>query len=410
MASVSRFEPRNCWRVSYTVFLPDRRRPRAKYARSKPEARSLCSRLDQLEAATRSGLAADRDIDFWLERGWLATEEALAAFPGYAETSERRRRVSPDPTDFARILAGYEQYALQKGKSKDPSRKAHKNHMSYAKQVVAWMRDTCPDLSQLDEATVREYHLALQARYASWTVFQYLTKLRLLLDQAMAMGMLHENPARGLRLRQPKPVQSRRVLTETEVQQLLGASLRHRHWISGGLPTVVRLGLYAGLRNEEMCWLKWDCLDLPNRIITIKQSVAEATGQTWVPKDHKLRRIDVKPACIDYLVEERDRQVATGLLGPFVLPGGGARRPGFRERPLSQDAAQKAFGKMAVAEGWDPRITIYCMRHTYATMALRSGVDVRTLQRRMGHSDLKTTMEYLHFIEPEQHPMDRLPY
>jgi hypothetical protein len=31
-------------------------------------------------------------------------------------------------------------------------------------------------------------------------------------------------------------------------------------------------------------------------------------------------------------------------------------------------------------------------------------------QRRMGHSDLKTTTEYLHFIEPEEHPMDKLPY
>jgi len=50
------------------------------------------------------------------------------------------------------------------------------------------------------------------------------------------------------------------------------------------------------------------------------------------------------------------------------------------------------------------------MRHTYATMALRGGVDLRTLQKRMGHSDLKTTMEYLHFIEPEAHPMDKLPY
>ena len=31
-----------------------------------------------------------------------------------------------------------------------------------------------------------------------------------------------------------------------------------------------------------------------------------------------------------------------------------------------------------------------------------AGVDLRTLQKRMGHSDIKTTMGYLHFIEPEQ--------
>ena len=123
-----------------------------------------------------------------------------------------------------------------------------------------------------------------------------------------------------------------------------------------------------------------------------------------------MRRIDVKPACVEYLAEEHQRQEGCGLLGPFVLPGGGSRRPDFREKPLSQDAPQKAFAKMIQAEGMAGDITTYSMRHSYATMALRSGVDVRTLQRRMGHSDLKTTMEYLHFIEPEQHPMDKLPY
>jgi site-specific recombinase XerD len=43
-------------------------------------------------------------------------------------------------------------------------------------------------------------------------------------------------------------------------------------------------------------------------------------------------------------------------------------------------------------------------------VALRSGIDLRTLQQRMGHSDIKVTMEYLHYIEPEEHPMDKLPY
>ena len=77
---------------------------------------------------------------------------------------------------------------------------------------------------------------------------------------------------------------------------------------------------------------------------------------------------------------------------------------------MHPDSPSKAFARMIRDEKWDERITIYSMRHTYATMALRSGVDLRTLQKRMGHSDLKTTMEYLHFIEPEKHPMDKLPY
>lgn len=159
-----------------------------------------------------------------------------------------------------------------------------------------------------------------------------------------------------------------------------------------------------------MCWLKWDAIDWDRRVISIRTTTCEETGRTWVPKDHEMRRIDVKPACIEYLVEERERQEAAGILGPFVIPGGDAKRQGYRARPLTDNVAQKAFAAMVREEDMDSAITVYSLRHTYATMGLRSHVDVRTLQRRMGHSKLSTTMEYLHYIEPEEHPMDRLPY
>ena len=66
------------------------------------------------------------------------------------------------------------------------------------------------------------------------------------------------------------------------------------------------------------------------------------------------------------------------------MPGGHQKLAHFRKRPLCQDAPQKAFARMIQAEGMDPAITVYSLRHTYATMALRSGVDIRTLQKRMG--------------------------
>ena len=176
--------------------------------------------------------------------------------------------------------------------------------------------------------------------------------------------------------------------------------------------SVVRLGLYAGLRNEEMCWLKWTCIDWDKRIINIQESVCELTGATWVLKDYESRRIDVKQACIDYLKEEQERQQEVNNGSPFVLPAGrpGATKNEYRQKPVHPNTPSKSFAKMISDEKWDGNITVYSLRHTYATMALRSGVDLRTLQKRMGHSDIKTTMAYLHYIELEEHPMDKLPY
>ena len=125
-----------------------------------------------------------------------------------------------------------------------------------------------------------------------------------------------------------------------------------------------------------------------------------------------LRRLDVKKECIEYLAEERARREAEGSLGPFVLLAGTSRNPSPRDRlkPVNPDSLSKSFAKMIRDEGMDPAITVYCLRHTYATMALRSGVDLRTVQRNMGHSDIRTTMDYLHYLDPEQHHMDKLPY
>jgi site-specific recombinase XerD len=60
-------------------------------------------------------------------------------------------------------------------------------------------------------------------------------------------------------------------------------------------------------------------------------------------------------------------------------------------------------------------ITLYALRHTYCTTLLRpppngAGLDIRTVQLRMGHSDIRTTEQYLRDIEPEKHPTDALPY
>ena len=357
-------------------------------------------------------LADKNTIEQWVAEGWLKEDEAGGIFEGYQDVVNNRRKLLP--TDYAQITMAYEQHWLEVS-NRDVVQKNFGSDMSHVRPVVQWLEAECPNLRDLTPDMVRGYLHSLRSEYAERTIAHRLTKMRQLVDQAVILGMISDNPARKVNLNQVNirlfgSSQERRILKEDEINSLLEVSLSYRHLLSGGIPTVVRLGLYAGLRNQEMCWLKWDAVDWHNRIITVKESVCEETGETWIPKDYEMRRLDVKQTCIDYLEEERERQQEEGILGPFIMPGGNKKQPYYRNRPLHQDAPQKAFVKMSRAEGMAPEITIYSLRHTYATMGLRSGVDLRTLQKRMGHSDIKTTMEYLHYIEPEQHPMDRLPY
>ena len=417
MASLHRYPRRNSWRIGYTLHINGGTKRKSKYCQSKTTAANMAKQIEFLELATRSGIARDLQIEGWIDRGWIDRDEAGAAFSGYQESADRKGLQSPDQityaTDYNLILNAFEDYSLRNGKGGERriNLKSHRNSMVMARQVIAWLTEEHPDLGTLTSEGVEAYLQALKdGGYASWSVRHYHTKLRLLLDRAAELGMIDGNPARRVATIQPKVIAKRVILSEEQARHLLDRSLEYRKPMSGCLPTVVRLGLYAGLRDEEMCWLKWDAIDFSNRIITVGAVVCEASGRTWVPKDHESRRLDVKKPFIDYLKRERARQKKARMLGPFVMPGGHWKATQYRGRPLNPAAPQKAFRQLIAAEEMDPKITVYSLRHTYATMALRSGVDLRTLQQRMGHADLKTTMEYLHYIEPEQHPMDRLPY
>jgi site-specific recombinase XerD len=342
-------------------------------------------------------------------------EEAEQIFEGYGETRERRRRLEPQTTDYAEIFSAYEDHSAGISKGGALGRD-HAKNLSQARKVLEWLQQACPSLPDLTPDMIRDRLVQMKGTYTEWSLHHYLTKLRLLLDQALLLNMIPTNPAREVSLRRDlnvrvKAARTRRILSAEEARALLAVSLDYRQYLNGGLPTIVRLGLYAGLRNEEMCWLPWRAIEWDQRILNVQESVCERTGESWVPKDYEARRLDVKRECIDYLQAERQRQEEEGLLGPFVLPAGTLKNRTVADRlkPVHPDTPSKSFAKMIQDEGMDPAITVYSLRHTYATMALRNGVDLRTVQRNMGHSDIRTTMDYLHHLDPEQHPMDSLP-
>lgn len=402
MASLDRFAPRDCWRIRYTVTIGANAKRRARYCRTRSAANALQTRLQAVEDGTRQRVASDHQIREWIEAGYLTGPEAVVAFPGWRDTGARSQE--PAGTDYERIHDAYEAYALRTSKARDPFRKAHRNHMSVARAALAWMRETAPDLALLTRRQIEDHVIDLQASLAEWTVHHRLTHLRLLLDRAVELHMIEDNPARDVKVPAPRTNTVRRILSTDEARALLDASLRHTRWIHGGLPTVARLGLYAGLRDEEMRWCGWDWFDLNRGILTVKPTTCALTGERWTPKDHEVRRLDVKSALVEHVATERERQQGVGLLGPYVLPG----RP--KGKPLGVDSLPQAWRKMTAVEGLDPSITVYSCRHTYATSLLREGVDLKTVQRRLGHASIRTTEHYLHELDIEARPTDKLPY
>ncbi len=416
MAKTYPYKQRNCFRTKYYLTLDGQRFERVQYAKDRAGSRLLEQRLSEVETATRVGLARQEDIEDWITRKWIKPEEAAMAFPGFVESMAHKRKRDVQATDYDAIEDAYADYDATHAKGGGGSDRNHQNAMSHARHALDWLRAHYPRLEELERAGIEAYRQELNARgFAPWTIYHRLTKLRLCLDRAVELKMLSANLSRGVEIDQPKRLKARRILTLDEIQWLLATSLNYRHWISGSVPTLVRMGLYAGLRDIEMVWCTWDWLDWRQRILHIGETTCQATGERWTPKTHERRALDVKADFMEYMRQEKKRQERTGLLNQFVLPAGNDRQD-YLGKPLSQDAPQKAMRKMMVDEDRArDGITLYALRHTYCTTLLRlppngAGLDIRTVQRRMGHSDIRTTEQYLRDIEPEKHPTDALPY
>lgn len=79
---------------------------------------------------------------------------------------------------------------------------------------------------------------------------------------------------------------------------------------------------------------------------------------------------------------------------------------------VSEDFQAKTFGRALQRSGCVKNAVPHTLRHSFATHSLENGADIRTVQELLGHTDVKTTMIYLHVMNRAAlavvSPLDRL--
>lgn len=212
------------------------------------------------------------------------------------------------------------------------------------------------------------------------------------------------------------PQEERQALTDEQVERLLDA-------ICGLPPYVfVMLGLYAGLRREEILALQWDSvyLDMDAPYLTVRRAWHTEHNRPVILTELKTKAAERNiplPDCLaeclkeakkkstsDYVVANRDGEPLSYTqfkrLWQYIVTRSVKERSYYRyedgkrvKHTVKPVLGEKAAHNGKVVYSLDFDVTPHMLRHTYITNLIHSSVDPKTVQYLAGHESSRITMD-----------------
>ena len=229
-------------------------------------------------------------------------------------------------------------------------------------------------------------------------------------------NLLADNPTKNLNAKGGIPKKEKEALTDAQATQLLET-------IKDLPPYVfVMIGLYAGLRREEILALKWDCvhLDGATPYLSVRRAWHSEKNRPVITTDLKTpaakRDVPIPENLADCLRKEKETSISEFVIADrdgqplsysqftriwnyikvrstkertlYKYVNGQAIRKKFKPEP-----GQKCVNRENIVYCLDFTVTPHQLRHTYITNLIYAGIDPKTVQYLAGHENSKVTMD-----------------
>lgn len=281
----------------------------------------------------------------------------------------------------------------------------HETFSVNLKQFDQWVDENGYDVRTLGPLDVEGYFLWLKSEgYAPNTIASRFESVRGLYNfLSQMLGAVEENPMRDLRRRDYVDASTKKhdesdivYVTPEEMEALC------EHVPSPKLRNelVLRLLWQTGVRKSELVNIELSHIDREERSIRV-----------WSNKSKKTRTVFYQPS-LDLLMDqwidggyrssytpaenspylfvtERSEKLSTDTINMKIV------RPAADAAGIQEVMYQDQSGANRY------RITPHALRHGHAVHALKSGIDLRTVQKALGHSNLDMTMKYLQLLDDD---------
>jgi site-specific recombinase XerD len=224
--------------------------------------------------------------------------------------------------------------------------------------------------------------LRVDERNCSATVKRKMAALHIYFTWLVRTGKIERSPIEGstVEIRLPKRL-PRAVARQDVIRLLAGCNPTNEVKVWSETELALRLLVATGVRISELCSINLGDVSPDGSAIRIR-------GKGSRERTVFLSNLDL----------QKRLALACGLM-PVAEPG---IRPLFKGRRgicLTPQAYRLRLHQLRLSTGLGVRVTPHCLRHTAATLLIEAGVDIRFVQRLLGHASIATTEIYTRVVD-----------
>lgn len=266
--------------------------------------------------------------------------------------------------------------------------KAYRHDLGHFRAFISGSSNDAP-LDSIGQGSVQKWLGGMQG-VKPRTVRRRLAALKSMFSSMVRSGNISSNPIAGMRCEVKVGSSLPRTIARSTVRSLLRSPRKHTTMKSSAVGRVIQetalieTMFSTGMRVSEVVATNIGQLDMDRLVISV------------CGKGNREREIPIVCEAFREILSQhiarRTEQGATAE-GPLFINSRGTR--------MSDQSARTILRRHAARIG-ARRITPHMLRHTVATLLLEDGVDLRHIQRLLGHSSIATTTIYVHVSERSQ--------
>lgn len=271
-------------------------------------------------------------------------------------------------------------------------------------QFLLFLEKQYPEIqsaSQIMKATLQNYVYSLNEKYAVSSSKRKVACLKGFFAYLLEEELIPSDPFLHLHIKMREPHRLPNVMSLKEVNRILKAAYSDQNATSDFLYhrdiAILEIFFATGVRVHELCNLKYSDFN-------VRQSSLRIVGKGNKERVIYITHSEVMEAVQHYCKLVRKYHLKSDYI--FLSKYG---------KPLSTQAARNIVTKYTKLAGIKRTITPHAFRHSFATLLLEEGVDIKYIQEFLGHSSISTTQIYLHIssassrkVLSNKHPRKKL--